>query len=113
LDVEDLALERQDRLVLAVAALLGRAAGGIALDEIELAQRRIALLAVGELAGKPDAVEHALAARELARLARGLARPRRFHDLDADDARVGRLFHEEVGELLSDDLLHYRLHFGG
>jgi hypothetical protein len=30
LDVEDLALERQDRLELAVAALFGRAAGGVA-----------------------------------------------------------------------------------
>ena len=50
LDVEDLALQRQDRLELAVAALLGRAAGGIALDQVELAQRRIALLAIGELA---------------------------------------------------------------
>ena len=33
LDVEDLALQRQDRLVLAVAALLGRAAGAVALDQ--------------------------------------------------------------------------------
>ena len=52
LDVEDLAAQRQDRLVGAVARLLGRAAGGIALDEEQLALRRIALLAVGELAGQ-------------------------------------------------------------
>ena len=81
LDVQDLAAQRQDRLELAVASLLGRAAGGIALDEVDLAQRRIALLAVGELARQAHAVEHALAARELARLARGFARPRRVDDL--------------------------------
>ena len=37
LDVEDLALQRQDRLDLAVAALLGRAAGAVALDQEQLA----------------------------------------------------------------------------
>ena len=42
LDVQDLAAQRQDRLELAIAALLGRAAGGVALDEVDLAQRRIA-----------------------------------------------------------------------
>src|SRR6202008_1628815 len=36
LDVEDLALDRQDRLEHAVAALLGRAAGRVALDDEEL-----------------------------------------------------------------------------
>ena len=40
LDVEDLALERKDRLVLAVAALLGRAAGAVALDQEQLATAR-------------------------------------------------------------------------
>src|SRR2546425_7942865 len=50
LDVEDLALQRKDRLEAAVAALLGRAAGAVALDDEEFALRRIALLAVGELA---------------------------------------------------------------
>ena len=50
LDVQDLAAQRKDRLELAVAALLGRAAGRITFDQVELAQRRIALLAIGELA---------------------------------------------------------------
>jgi Tfp pilus assembly PilM family ATPase len=81
LDVEDLAAQRQDRLELAVAALLGGAAGRIALDDVDLAQRRILLLAVGELAGQAHAVEHALAARHLARLARRLAGARRVDDL--------------------------------
>src|SRR5208282_2428956 len=45
-DVEDLALERQDRLVAAVAPALGRAAGGLALDDEKLAAGGVAFLAV-------------------------------------------------------------------
>ena len=40
LDVEHLAAQRQDRLVLAVTALLGRAAGGVTLDDEQLASWR-------------------------------------------------------------------------
>ena len=50
LDVEELAAQRQDGLEAAVATLLGRAAGRVALDDVELAPGRVALLAVGELA---------------------------------------------------------------
>ena len=42
LDVEDLAAQRQDRLEVAVASLLRGAAGRVALDDEELAERRIA-----------------------------------------------------------------------
>src|SRR6185437_1917722 len=85
LDVEDLALQRQDGLVAAVAPLLGGAAGALALDDEDLAARRIALAAVGQLARQAAAVERALAAGEVARLARRLARPRRLDRL-VDDA---------------------------
>ena len=71
LDVQDLALEREDRLVLAVAALLGRAAGAVPFDEIDLAERRVFLLAVGHLAGQAAPVERGLAAGEIAGLAGG------------------------------------------
>ena len=81
LDVEDLALERQDRLERAVAALLGGAAGGLTLDDEQLALRRIALLTVGELARQRRQLERAFALHHLARLASGLARPRREHRL--------------------------------
>src|SRR6202051_4098413 len=46
LDVEDFPLERQDGLRAPVAALLGRAAGGIAFDQEHLRERRILLLTV-------------------------------------------------------------------
>ena len=84
LDVEDLAAQRQHRLEFAVAALLGGAAGRVALDDEEFGLGRIALLAVGELAGQRGDVERALAAGQFARLARRLARGGGFHHL-ADD----------------------------
>ena len=88
LDVQDLALDRQDRLEPAIAALLGRAAGRLAFDDVDLGLRGIALLAVGELAGQRAAVERALAAHQVAGLARRFARPR----------RVDRLRHDPLGD---------------
>ena len=88
LDVEHLAEHRQDRLEVAVAALLGGATGRVALDDEQLAARRVALLAVGQLAGQGAPLERALADDEVARLARGLARScRRERLLDDPAAR--------------------------
>ena len=70
--------------IFAVAALLGGAAGRIALDDEQFGLGRIALLAIGELAGQVGDVERALAARQFARLARRLARRGRLDHL-ADD----------------------------
>src|SRR5438270_4102362 len=89
LDIEDLALQRQDRLKGAVAALLRGAAGAVALDDEELALGRIALLAIGELARQVGDVERTLAPRQVARLARRLARGGRLDDLADDLLRVG------------------------
>ena len=75
LGVDDLAAQRQDRLVGAVARVLRRAAGRVALDEVELGDLRIADLAVGELARQRRVLERALAPGQLARLPRRLARP--------------------------------------
>src|SRR3546814_1420165 len=73
LDVEDFPPQRQHGLVLAVAALLGRAACGVTLDDEQFAERRVLLLAVGELAWEPRDVERALAPGQVAGLARSLA----------------------------------------
>ena len=108
LDVEDLAAQGQHRLVGAVARLLGGAAGGIAFDDEDLAFRRIALLAIGELAGQRIAVERALAPGELARLARGLARGGGFDHLADDVARFGRMLLEPAAQLLQHDAFDRR-----
>ena len=86
LHVEDLALERQDGLEAAIAALLGGAAGALALDQVEFAAIGIALGAVGQLAGQAAAVEGAFAPGEVAGLAGGLARARCFDGLVDDFA---------------------------
>jgi len=79
------------RLVLAVAALLRTTtAGGVTLDDVDLAFGRVALLAVGEFAGESRTIEHTLASRQLTRLARSLSRARGVDDLAADDLGVGR-----------------------
>src|SRR3989442_1470551 len=57
LDVQDLSTQRQDRLVLASATLLGRPAGRVTLDDEELRERRVPFLAVGELPRQAAAVE--------------------------------------------------------
>ncbi len=85
LGVEDLAAEREDRLRLAVAPLLGRAARRVSLDDEELGFGRIGGGAVGELAGEVQAVgDRRLARHLLGRGARGLA-GFRGHDDPADD----------------------------
>ncbi|CAM5290421.1 hypothetical protein RLIN73S_04688 [Rhodanobacter lindaniclasticus] len=113
LDVEDLALQRQHGLGLAVAALLGRAAGGVTLDQEQFAQRRVLLLAVGQLARKAGDVQRALATGHLARLARGLAGARGVDRLGGDRLGLIRVFQQELAELLVDRLLHRGLHLGG
>src|SRR5262249_56580860 len=69
LDVQDLAPDRQNRLELAIPTLLRRAAGGITLYDIELAERGVALLTVGELPGERAIVQRPLASYEIACLA--------------------------------------------
>ena len=107
-----LPFKRQDRLRASVAALLGGAAGRITLDDEELGQRRILLLAVGELARQTRDVERAFAARQLARLARGLACAGRVDDLRHHGLGLGRRFEQELRELLGDERLDDALHFG-
>ena len=112
LDVQDLAAQRQDRLEPPVAALLGRAAGGIALDQEQLGVRRIALLAVGELAGQVGDIEHALAPGQLARLARRLARRRRIDHLGDDRLGRRRVLLEPAIQALADHALHHLVDLG-
>src|SRR5690606_4878867 len=97
----------------AVAARLRRAAGALALDDEDLGLRGVALLAVDELARKPRDVERALAARQLARLARRLARGRGLDDLADDLLRFLRVLLEPLLELLGDDALDRGADLGG
>ena len=110
--VEDFAAQRQDGLRAAVARLLGRAAGRVALDDEQLGAVGGAVGAVGELSGQAQ-LSH-----------RGLARDVLF--LAAAQALLGALDHEVeqlVGlrriagepmvERVLDRLLDDALRFGG
>ena len=112
LDVEHLAEHGQDRLEAAVAALLGRATGRVALDDVQLAPLRVALLAVGELARQGGALEGALADDQVARLARCLAGTLGGHRLLDDPSAVARVLVEVLGEALRDGCLDLALDLG-
>jgi len=105
LDVEDLALDRQDCLVAAVAALLGGATGGVAFDDVELADGRVALRAVGQLAGEA-AGGHGRLADRLAGLTGGLAGAGGVEALVHDAAAGLRVALEVVLQLFADDGRH-------
>ena len=60
--VEDLAAQGQHGLGLAVARLLGGAAGRVAFDDEELGAFLLARRAIGELAGQPELAHRGLAA---------------------------------------------------
>jgi hypothetical protein len=112
LHVQDLAPERQHRLVVTGASLFGRSAGTVALDEEELGLGRVLLLAVGELAGQRGHVHRRLAPRQFARLARRLPRQRRLDDLADDQAGLLRVLLEPLAELLVHQVLDRRAHLG-
>ena len=96
-----------------MAGLLGGAAGRVTLDDEEFGLGGIALLAVSQLAGKRRDIECALAARELARLARGLARGGGLDDFRHDRARFGGMLLEPCAQLLVDEILDHGADFGG
>src|SRR4029077_12372156 len=90
---------------LAIAPALGRAACRFALDDEDLASRRISLLAVGEFAGQAAGIHRGLAARQLASFTSGFAGPRSVNALANDAARHGRVFIEIFTQALVDELL--------
>src|SRR5581483_10006864 len=99
----------QNRLVLAVAALLGRAAGRFALDNEDFAVGGIALLAIGQLPGQPSRVHGRLAAGELARLAGRLPGASRVYALADDAAGHGGVLIEIFAQALVHHLLDLTL----
>jgi hypothetical protein len=112
LDVEDFSSQGQDRLVLAVAALLGRAAGRVALDDEQFRQRWILFLAIGQLAGQAGDIQRALAAGQVAGLARSLARARRVDDLAGDGTGLVRVFLQELLQTCTERALNNRPDLG-
>jgi hypothetical protein len=90
---------------------LAEPACGLTLDDVDLAERGIAFLAVGQLARQGAAVERPLAADEIA----GLARASRARAASTA-FRMTRFatfgFSRETPELVVDDRFDDALHFG-
>src|SRR5438105_1116479 len=60
LDIQNLAAQRQDRLEFAVASLLGRTAGGVPFDDVDLALAGVFVRTVRQFARQRHAFEGAL-----------------------------------------------------
>ena len=111
LDVDDLAAQRQHRLGVAVAGLLGGAAGGIALDHEDLGQARVLDRAVGELARQGRVLQRRLAG-QVAGLARRGACPRGVDRL-ADQRRASAGFSSRYSPSLRLTVSSTRPRIGG
>jgi hypothetical protein len=110
--VQDLAAQRQHRLVAAVAPGLGRAAGAVALDQEKLGLRRILFRTILQLAGQKVHIHRRLAPRQFACLARRLAGQRGLDDLADDHLGLGGMLLEPLGQLLVHQALDRRAHLG-
>ena len=113
LHIQDLASERQDGLGLPVPRLFGGTAGAVTLNQEDFAERRIALLAVGQLARQVGDIERPLAAGQLTRLAGSFAGRGGFVCLGNDLLAVLRMLLEPLLQTLAKDRLDHRPDLGG
>ena len=104
--VQDFAFQRQDRLKTPVAALFGRAAGALSLDQEQLGAFGLAFGAVGQFAGQASGVQRPFAAGKIAGFAGRLARARGFNGLVDDLAAHCLVLLEEGAQALVDERLH-------
>src|SRR5829696_3377271 len=111
LDVEDLASQGQYRLEVPLPALLRATTSRVALDDVQLAPRRILRGTIRQLAGQRRAFQVALA-DGVAHLPRGLPRPCGLQRLVDDRLRLGRSLLKELCEKAVRGALHEALDLG-
>ena len=111
-DVQHLAPEGKDGLEARVAALCGRAACGVALDDVNFGERRVAVVAVAELVRHLTGFEARLAADGLTGLSGRLTRTVGHHGLFEDDLADRRIFLKEFRQLRRHDGADERAHGG-
>ena len=112
LDIEDFSTQREDRLVLAVPALLGRSTCRITLYEIEFGEFGVLLLAVRKFSRKTRDIENALAARHLACFPGCFACPRSIDHLAGNRFGVAGIFEQKIGELFRNQCFDNPLDLG-
>ena len=106
LDVEDLASDGQDRLVVRVAPAHRRTTGRVTLDDEDLGDRGVLALAVTQLAGQAAGLDQALAPGGLARLAGRHAGSGSLDRLADDVLALGRVGSQPVAELVGHGALN-------
>src|SRR5215471_2214939 len=106
LHVQDLALQRKNRLELAVAPLLRGSACALTLDEVKLATIWLALRAVRKLARQSAAIQRSFAPRQVTSLTRSLARTCCVNRLIDDLLRDRRVLLQESTQPLVDERLY-------
>ena len=104
---------------LTVAALFGGTTSGIALNDIDFAQRRVFLLAIGQLTWQAHAIQNTFAACHFTGLACGFACTRSIHNFSANGLGVVRTLLQIVGQGFCDyvfngctNFARYQLIFG-
>ena len=110
--IQDFALERQDGLKVAVAAHLGGTAGRLALHDVEFRLGRVALGAVGQLAGQRGAVHGVLADDQFPRPLGRLPRFLRGEALVHHPLALGGVVFQIAGQPLAHHRLDDAAHFG-
>src|ERR1700687_2260454 len=95
LDVQNFALERQDRLKAPITALFRGAACGFSFYQKKFAAVGIALRAVGKLSRESSAIESAFATRQITSFASSFTSARRINCLVDDLARHGGIPRDE------------------
>ena len=110
LGVDELTTQRQNGLVVTIAAHFGGATGGVTLDNKQLSLRRIALGAVGEFA-RQTAAAHGVLADGLAGTSGGLAGLGGDDDVLDDLQRHVRIFIKVTQHALIHDGVHHAFDF--
>ena len=111
LDVQDFTLQRQNRLIMAVATLLRRTTCGVAFDQEQFGFCWVFFLTVGKLSGQRRNAHHRFAAG-LARLTCGFAGCGRVNDLLDHGARMGRIFFKPLAHPVGHQAFQRLAHFG-
>jgi hypothetical protein len=106
LHVKHLAPQGEDGLETAVPALGGRAAGGVALDDVELCQLRVGLVAVPQLIGHGGSAQGGLAADGLPGPLCGLPGPVGCEGLVQNGPAHGGVLLQIDLQFFADDVVH-------
>ena len=112
LNVEDLTLQRQDRLGATVTTLLGGTASRVTFHQVQLGEGRVLLLAVSQFARQAGDIQRAFTTGHLTGFTRGFTGTCSVDHFADNQLGFVRVLQQEVGEVFAHLLFHSGLHFG-